>query len=79
MNAHRRTAVCVTALVVGLQTLAYSQTASENAIRMNRFRSSARTTATTRGSLPANPGFFRRKISNSIRRLNIGTVLWISN
>lgn len=36
MNAHRSTALCLTALTMGLQTFAYSQTASDNAVRMNQ-------------------------------------------
>ena len=36
MNAHRSTALCLTALAMGLQTFAYSQTASDNAVRMNQ-------------------------------------------
>jgi hypothetical protein len=38
MNAHRSTALGVTAFVMGLQTFAYSQIASENAIRMNQIQ-----------------------------------------
>jgi Phosphoinositide phospholipase C, Ca2+-dependent len=38
MNAHRSTALCVTAFAMGLQTFAYSQTASENTIRMNQIQ-----------------------------------------
>jgi hypothetical protein len=38
MNAHRSSALCVTAFAIGLQTFAYSQTASENAIRMNQIQ-----------------------------------------
>jgi hypothetical protein len=36
MNTHRSTALCLTALVMGLQTFAYSQTASDNTIRVNQ-------------------------------------------
>lgn len=36
MNTHRSTALCLTALAMGLQTFAYSQTASDKAIRMNQ-------------------------------------------
>lgn len=36
MNTHRSTALCLTALVMGLQTFAYSQTASDDAVRMNQ-------------------------------------------
>jgi hypothetical protein len=38
MNAHQSTALWVAAFAVGLQTFAYSQTASENAIRMNQIQ-----------------------------------------
>ncbi len=38
MNAHRFTALCLTALAMGPQTFAYSQTASDNTIRMNQIQ-----------------------------------------
>lgn len=79
MNAHRSTAVCVTALVVGLQTLAYSQTASENTIRMNQIQVIGSHNSYHAGIAPSESRLFRRKISNSIRRLNTGIVLWINN
>jgi Phosphoinositide phospholipase C, Ca2+-dependent len=61
MNAHRPTAVCVTALVVGLQTLAYSQTASENTIRMNQIQVIGSHNSYHAGIAPSESRLFQEK------------------
>jgi hypothetical protein len=61
MNAHRRTAVCVTALVVGLQTLAYSQTASEDPIRMNQIQVIGSHNSYHAGIAPSESRLFQEK------------------
>ena len=61
MNVHRGTAVCVTAFVVGLQTLAYSQTSSENAIRMNQIQVIGSHNSYHAGIAPSESKLFQEK------------------
>jgi hypothetical protein len=61
MNVHRGTAVCVTALVVGLQTLAYSQTSSETAIRMNQIQVIGSHNSYHAGIAPSESKLFQEK------------------
>jgi hypothetical protein len=61
MNAHRPTAVCVIALVVGLQALAHSQTASENTIRMNQIQVIGSHNSYHAGIAPSESRLFQEK------------------
>jgi hypothetical protein len=61
INTHRFISLRVTALAMGLQTFAYSQTASENAIRMNQIQVIGSHNSYHAGIAPSESRIFQEK------------------